>query len=405
MAYGRLLGLSGLTLVFAAGCGSSESSAKQGSEGQPCYPNGACNAGLVCASKLCVVLPVTDGGKDAASGGGSNTGGGGTSGAAGNASGGGGADASGTDAGQDASKPPPCDLITQTGCGTGEKCTWVRTSTTLGSEVGKIACALDGNVDVNGGCQFASNAAGGYDDCRKGEICDAPPNVDMAQGTCRAICDSKAASGTSGACPTNYACLTYGGLWNLATVGLCNPTCNPLTQTRDYDGAAACGSSDSGSPSMGCYGLPNGPFTCALAGPGTNTSDYVLGSGGVYLNACAPGYAPLLVQSSGSSNPICVAYCQPGPTSKESPANAAGLVNSGYTCPDKGAGGTHECRYWWDLEDPTKPSTAQSNTLGYCFDYTKYTYFDQTLGNLPDPSCTQISSTDPSYGNWGCAPK
>ncbi len=33
-----------------------------GSEGQPCYPNSTCNAGLTCLSKLCVVAPEPDDG-------------------------------------------------------------------------------------------------------------------------------------------------------------------------------------------------------------------------------------------------------------------------------------------------------------------------------------------------------
>jgi fibro-slime domain-containing protein len=64
-------------IAAGAGCGGSASS--QGAEGQHCYPNHSCNAGLVCLSNLCVQPP--DGGPGGAGGG---TGGrGGSGGAAG----------------------------------------------------------------------------------------------------------------------------------------------------------------------------------------------------------------------------------------------------------------------------------------------------------------------------------
>jgi hypothetical protein len=59
------LGAAALLVVPDAGCGSS-SGGGQGGERQGCYPNGTCNAGLTCASGLCVNLdgsvPNLDGG-------------------------------------------------------------------------------------------------------------------------------------------------------------------------------------------------------------------------------------------------------------------------------------------------------------------------------------------------------
>jgi fibro-slime domain-containing protein len=54
--------------AFGAACSSSSSS--QGGEGQHCYPNGTCNAGLVCLSNLCAMQP--DGGRGGAGGGGAS---------------------------------------------------------------------------------------------------------------------------------------------------------------------------------------------------------------------------------------------------------------------------------------------------------------------------------------------
>jgi hypothetical protein len=49
-----------LGALGAAGLGACSSS--QGGEGQACYPNGTCNAGLTCLSKLCVNAGSPDGG-------------------------------------------------------------------------------------------------------------------------------------------------------------------------------------------------------------------------------------------------------------------------------------------------------------------------------------------------------
>lgn len=424
----RMLGFSGVGLSFLlfAGCSGDESApGGQGNEGQPCYPNHTCEPGLTCASNLCVNLGDASSGGSGTGGsgtGGSGTGGsatGGKAGSSGGASGGtagsggaSGASSGGTDGGADASSDkdggrdgtldgaptPACDLVAQTGCATGKKCALVKTMAGSG---GDIACVPDGTVAVNGACTFgAPGASTGYDNCKKGGICTA--------GACEAICDPKALPGAQHACATGFTCSVPS---NLSGAGLCDPTCDPLTQKRAWDNAAACGSPNPGAPTMGCYGLPNGIFTCAPAGPAANTSDVVL-SGPPFGNACAPGYVPLLRQSWQSSAIICVAYCQPGPTSQAAPQNAAGLTTSPYTCPAKGAGGTHECHYWWAVEDPSKPSTPQSNTLGFCIDPTQYKYDPNDPSRVvftaldPNwPSCASLSSSDPDYGIWGCAPQ
>src|SRR5262245_35687859 len=44
--------VSGVAAAIAAGC--SDGDKQQGGERQDCYPNGTCNAGLVCLSNACV---------------------------------------------------------------------------------------------------------------------------------------------------------------------------------------------------------------------------------------------------------------------------------------------------------------------------------------------------------------
>jgi hypothetical protein len=132
----------------------------------------------------------------------------------------------------------------------------------------------------------------------------------------------------------------------------------------------------------------------------------------VYANSCAPGYEPLLFSMTGSTTVICVALCKPASSSSASPGAAVGEAGSGHTCPDKGAGSTAECRYWWTLENITAGLSSYSNTLGYCIDYANYRYDSDGNGSADRawPSCTTLSPTAHTYDSvltdaqaWGCA--
>jgi hypothetical protein len=334
-----------------------------------------------------------------------------------------------------------CDPVAQTGCTTGQKCTWVRIAASTSSQVGTLQCAPDGTVALNGACTWgAAGATTGYDNCQHGLICLASSRTDMATGTCSTICDTSAASGAAGACPMNYACGKYSNFFENTgdpanNIGLCDPTCNPLTQNRDYDTAAHCGGplDTNNKPTRECNGLPSSDaspshFTCSSVLDPTKVGDtdaYDATLGGVYLNSCAAGYIPLLYDNTTDAaaqnemKVICVAFCQPSDTSTAATTMAGGTAP--YTCAAAGTGGTHECRYWWFLESSTTMMSQWSNGLGYCFDYTNYTYdgsmlHPATSTTTPDPSCKTLSNTtktidDPTKGGtqmvadnifWGC---
>jgi hypothetical protein len=296
-----------------------------------------------------------------------------------------------------------CNPVAQTGCSAGKKCTWIRINSS--TSTGALGCTPAGTVNVGGACQYgADGEASGYDDCRGGEVCLAPGSS-AAQGTCQRICDS---SNVLSCTPSSqWACSTYGGYFASGgaapVAGLCTPQCDPLTQVRLSDGAAACGSPNPATPTLACYGRPGGGgaptvFTCASAGPSTMTDRQPI-SGTVYLNSCAPGHLPLMVESTGSTTVICSALCSPADTTLASHPAPGGVAP--YGCP-----GTDECRYWWWLEDAGTPVTAWSNGLGFCIDYTYYTYGTPAV---TFPSCTTLSSTahnfDPTLSDatyWGC---
>lgn len=317
-----------------------------------------------------------------------------------------------------------CDPVAQTGCPSGQRCTWIRDQASAAAQTGHIGCAPDGNVGLDGACTWGPSGTTGYDDCKAGLVCDAPTNTDSAAGNCTNICVADAQGTTPGACYSGWGCTFFAGYFDkpaeAPTLGLCEHTCDPVTQKRDGDFAPNCGGT-AGNP-LGCYGAPDvgllgqTQFVCVRVLHPNFKSDalaYDPAVGGVVFNSCAPGYEPLLLQNQAASGDktktICVALCKPGDTSSSATANAGGLVGSGHTCADSGAGGTHECRYWWFLE---QNSSRYSDTVGFCIDYTLYTYDATPFGgtaNTVDPSCTTLSPSghkfDPMISDakiWGC---
>jgi hypothetical protein len=312
---------------------------------------------------------------------------------------------------------PPCDPATQTGCAAGEKCTWIRTAATATEQIGQRGCVAAGTKVVNDACAYgATGAATGFDDCAAGFICLAPADEDQATGSCREICNETADAGSLGACEENWACGGYVSFFQnetdeTALAGVCDPTCDPLAQTRDYDGAAGCGTIE-GQRQLGCFGnIPVqagdiAAFTCAVAvGVGVHGEDARNPPGDlgdVYRNGCAPGHIVGLVSSSADDAiPICSQLCQPVETHSGAPEGAAGAA--AHACP---AGS--ECRYWWWF-DESGFLTEYSDSLGVCIAFANYQYDADRDGTADTvlPSCTTLpntDSTDPEPGETPTSP-
>ncbi|MCE9573346.1 MAG: hypothetical protein K8W52_09330 [Deltaproteobacteria bacterium] len=319
------------------------------------------------------------------------------------------------DAAQPDGSVAACNVTAQTGCDPGEKCTWIRVAASTTQQLGQLGCVPDGTVALDGACMYgAAGTATGYDNCQKGLVCLANSTVDSAAGSCRTICDLAAVAPAAGACPTNYGCGAYINLFangsDTAVAGVCDPTCDPLTQIRDTDQKAACGSTDPANPNRGCYGYPSSDatpteFRCSGAGDLTFGAGHLLPVADAYLNACAPGFIPLFYASTTDhNNVVCTGFCAPGDTNSTAKANAGGKVGSGHTCQDGGADAAVECRYLWAYEDATTPLTKYSHGVGVCFDYSKFTYDDDqnaATPNVPNPSCTELA-TGADAISWGC---
>jgi hypothetical protein len=273
-----------------------------------------------------------------------------------------------------------CNVLTQTGCASGEKCTWIIDMADSTSSVGHIGCAPDGAAAVGATCTRNAPGATGYDDCAKGGYCFGPDMGGM--GHCKAICDQ---AGGTPTCASGFACTTYDGLFGPSgmpvAAGVCDPTCDPLTDNNFLGSqgnnrtTSACGSAGSAAGSgsgfrynYGCYGYPDGRFgvtkwTCtgqlnysrihrAACDTTMHAGDLAAcapAANSVYVNGCAAGYEPTFYDHEGSTTVDCMALCAPAICKNDAGSGAAfpGTPNCATTTNSsaniRGLSGPHNC--------------------------------------------------------------
>ncbi len=194
-----------------------------------------------------------------------------------------------------------CNPLTQAGCNTGEKCNWIYDQL-MPTVVGHIGCEPEGATALGGAC---GPRAVGPDPCVKGSECIGEE--------CRQICDPQGGSPT---CDALHACTRYQTLFDEGgtnVAGVCDARCDPLTQDlASGTNRTACGSTSPTMPDRGCYGY--GDYSCSGVAPTvTNAVALTLtdrvAPAGDYLNACAPGFMPLLISETGSSTGLCNGLC------------------------------------------------------------------------------------------------
>ncbi len=330
----------------------------------------------------------TGGGSGGATGGGS---GGATGGGSGGATGGGNATDGGTDAGMDAGVDAgvPCDPVAQTGCGVGQKCTWVILTETP-TKTGALRCVANGTVVAGGAC--TNGPAGpttGFDDCVAGNVC--------INTTCTAVCDFTAGCGMLDNC-SGYTDLFANGE-DSPTHGACTPGCNPVTQLRTNGTPCPSG--------QGCYLLTSSTETVAVcAGAGTVAHNQTI-TGTAFANSCVPGAQPrrrdqvsMTVECGGLCNPAQVTSTmnQQQEGGAEIPGNPTAKDNCqtswGAAPPGDGVAG-ESCRYWW-MREPFNTIGRFSNTVGWCFKHAVHQY--DTNGDMvndaPYPRCVSLTTGD-----------
>jgi len=307
----------------------------------------------------------------------------------------------GSGSGSDGGTPAKCNILTQTGCNAGEKCSWVHLQT-MPTSVSDVECAPDGTVAVGGTCSYGMPPMG-WDNCKSGGVCEG--------GVCKAICDQQ---GGAPMCDATHSCQVYAGFLGpegSEAAGVCDPTCNPLDDNSFGSGSAGSGSACAAGE--GCYGFWSSTaishFSCASTPPhgvsppppgsttlfhraACATASGCANSGGTpYLNGCASGYMPEITDDmAGMNSFVCIAFCKPADCSNGAcGANAAQRVGaSPHRCTQADAAGTFngavngdQCVYGWWFEVGSDGKVLKSNfsdTTGFCLDHTKYHLADAT---------------------------
>jgi hypothetical protein len=318
-----------------------------------------------------------------------------------------------------------CNVLAQTGCAATEKCTWIEDQTTP-TPLGHIGCVPNGAAAAAAACTTGPAGPMGYDNCVKGNYC--------LGGTCKPICDD---AGGAPMCGTGYACGKYSGLFGAAgmeVAGICDPTCEPITQVRQSDNSPNCGGALDASnlPTVGCYGYWADPanggtkWTCARVpssakGKVNGSVAGMEGAGNLFINSCMPGYQPLLRQAPGSSTILCTALCRPADTYMGNPAGNAlhggvtGTTQAPTSCANRGAATpTTDCIYGWinetDMQGAQTPKTAYSDTTGYCIDIAGRQVADPAdatgTKKIQYPACSSLpkAGSTTAYGakDFGC---
>jgi len=341
-----------------------------------------------------------------------------------------------------------CNPLTQAGCAAGEKCTWLLDAL-MPSYVGHVGCAPDGTANTGESCMYGAPGTTGYDNCKKGTVCG---NYRGGAGTCKTICDQQ---GGTPDCGTTHVCVTYSGLFSTGDTtppagGVCDLACDPFAD-NDFDGSGTVSTKSgttcaaSGSNTVGCYGYPSygtPPKTgwsctndinameaqptglrhrvqcveannCADPGPT------------IYVNSCNQGYLPLLIETTGVSTAICVAMCAPHNCYMGNCGTATTFDfqhgDAPHRCTATDRVGTFDqtvagesCQYLWYREVDDQGNylaSATSNSLGFCFDHSKYLYDSDgdNTADKPLPPCSTLANgfgsgsapSDPNY--WGAA--
>ena len=295
-----------------------------------------------------------------------------------------------------------CNVLTQTGCYVGDKCTWVHAATTP-APFGHIACAPDGAAETDAACTYGPDGATGYDDCDRGDVCRAD--------RCAVICDNQ---GGQPSCGSGFGCAWLAGLIDSAgfsVAGVCNHSCDPFADNDALGSGVRAGSACLGSE--GCYWTGTAPtsFTCESAGPSTLVHRSIAQP---TSNGCAQGYVPFVSGNVGSSEVDCVALCTPGNTYAGNPGTQYPSGQSPHGCNTTDARGTfagEQCTYLWRLEADAGSNFVASTidgVVGFCLDHTRYRYDSNHNGFLDGsdatwPDCATLPLTgSPNAADFGC---
>lgn len=298
-------------------------------------------------------------------------------------------DDTGTDAPSDAGPITDCNANTNVPCAADQRCAWVR----LTPATGETRCLSNESGTGRGGdaCEIGPKGDLGYDDCARGFAC--------INGTCAPICNPENADSCA---PTGY-CTLYSNLFSSGdthTAGVCQPSCNPLTQ--ELPDGSSCPSGQA------CYELIGAMGSSFLCAPEGMTAIGATLTEPVYANSCEGG-ARALRRPDGTL--WCAPFCRPLETHSAATAGAHGAAP--YSCGEVGAGATDACLFDWIFSGDSGVFDPRLNQLGLCVPVGTFEWdHDMNAGtsNVPWPSCTTLANTDidgdgtPDHLTFGCGP-
>jgi len=168
---------------------------------------------------------------------------------------------------------------------------------------------MNGSVAGGGACVAREPGPAGFDDCVAG--------FDCSGGICTEICSQ----GPPDTCSlAGTGCVQFENLFDdvEGDVGLCAPTCNPVTQ-------------DCSNTAEACYVQATiGTSTCAnvpdpAVGLLQDAPCYGPAGGGCYLNGCDKGHSPILNDSpTNATGSVCAFFCNPVNTFTDPPGTLLG---------------------------------------------------------------------------------
>ncbi len=341
-----------------------------------------------------------------------------------------------------------CNPLTQTGCATGEKCTWIYdlVSADATNILGHVGCAPEGDKAVGDQCTRNAAGAEGWDDCTKDGFCKAKRELigPGGVGVCEQVCDNNGGDPT---CAADASCVAYHNIFEdsgMNVAGVCDKKCDPFADNDPLH-------TGSGAPTRpgtqcqayeGCYGYPSSKpqtptsYSCAREyntdlhhrDECTDTSGNSLSSANplsqvacaTASNGCSEGYMALYYEMTGSMVVVCTAMCKPADCyAGNCGSNSANLTGdpAGRQCIPAQIAGTpvpattgsngvngDQCVFNWRYEIDTTGNWAMSpysDTAGWCFQHQLYLYdvngdmmYDSN--DAAPPKCDTF--TDPSFG-------
>ncbi len=185
-----------------------------------------------------------------------------------------------------------CDLVMQTGCLSGERCTFIVTS--FNPLEGYAGCAGDGSIAAGGSCTVDGDT--GMDDCVAGLVCQG--------GICKEICDLVPDS-----CNSSEVCWGFASTLDGQTVAACSQQCDLFAQDCPNEESCFILVARDGYPTLCLQSIPEPapPDGCGdgLPPPGAQ------GECCSYVNTCNTGNGCLQANAPSFENLVCARHCDP----------------------------------------------------------------------------------------------